>query len=300
MALVLGIDAAWTETGSSGVALLECTKGERRIIVCAPSYASFIAYSEGIPIDWRKPVGGSLNVSDLLKAATRLGRAPIDVVAVDMPIARTKISKRRTADQEIATEFGGAWASTHSPTCQRPGPYGHRVTEHFIAAGFSLATKQCHSGTRSLIEVYPLAALVRLMDVRRRPPYKVARSAKYWPGSKPAERIDKLLKEWSAIVACLKSEISELHFKVPDRHEVAHLSALKPYEDALDGIISAYVGALFLQGAAEAHGDGEAAIWVPKSRQRRETDIADRYLTAAQETLSDWNSPSDIEAFRKL
>jgi predicted RNase H-like nuclease len=144
MTLVLGIDAAWTETGSSGVALLECTKDERRVIACAPSYASFVAYSEKIPIDWRKPAGGSLNVFDLLKAAARLGRAPIDVVAIDMPIARMNISGRRVADQAISTEFGSAWASTHSPTLQRPGAYGHRLTENFIAAGFSLATAQEH------------------------------------------------------------------------------------------------------------------------------------------------------------
>ncbi len=300
MALVLGIDAAWTERGSSGVALLECTKGEHRVIVCAPSYASFIAYSEGIPIDWRKPIGGSLNVSELLKAATQLGRAPINVVAIDMPIARTKISKRRTADQEISRKFGSAWASTHSPTLQRPGAYGHRLTEDLVAAGFSLATKQEHSAACSLIEVYPLAALVRLMDVPKRPQYKVSRSANYWRGTKPAERIDKLLEEWSDIVKRLKSEISELHFKVPDRHEIAHLSALKPYEDALDGVISAYVGALFLSGAAEAFGDNEAAIWVPKAATAPRCAISGGYLAAVQDTLSDWNSPRDIEAFRKL
>ncbi len=300
MALVLGIDAAWTETGSSGVALLECTNDECRVVVCAPSYASFVAYSDEIPIDWCRPVGGSLDVFDLLKAATRIGRAPIDVVAIDMPMARTNILGRRTADQTIATEFGSAWASPHSPTVERPGAYGHRLTKNFIAAGFSLATKQGPTAARPLIEVYPLAALVRLMDASRRPPYKASKSRKYWPGTTPAERIDKLLEVWSTIVKCLESEIPELHFKVPDRRDVDWLSALKPYEDALDGVISAYVGALFLQGAAEAFGDDEAAIWVPKHRQHRATCITDGYLTAVQDTLSDWDSPQDMEAFRDL
>lgn len=297
MALVLGIDAAWTETGSSGVALIECSKDERRVIVCAPSYASFVAYSEEIPIDWRKPVGRSLDVSNLLNAAKRLGRAPVDVVAIDMPIARTNISGRRAADQAISREFGGAWASTHSPTSDRPGEHGRRITEEFRAAGFFLATGQERPETRSLIEVFPLAALVRLMSACRRPPYKVARSGRYWPKTSTSERIGKLLEEWAAIVACLEFEISETCFMVPERSAVTHLSTLKPYEDALDAMISAWVGALFLEDAAEAFGDNEAAIWVPKSRQRRDRRAADSYLAALGGTLSEWNSPADNKAF---
>jgi predicted RNase H-like nuclease len=301
MALVLGIDAAWTEAGSSGVALLECTKGERRVIACAPSYASFVAYSENIPIDWRKPADGSLDVFELLKAAKRLGRATIDVVAIDMPVARTKITGRRAADQTISAEFGSAWASTHSPTLQRPGAYGHNLTENFRSAGYSLATAHEHSAPCSLIEVYPLAAFVRLMNVSKRPPYKASKSAKYWKESRrPEERIGKLLDVWSEIVRCLRSDISELNFKVPDRRKIAHLSELKPYEDALDAVISAYVGALFLQGAAEAFGDGEAAIWVPMSQHSRKARATNNYLTAVQETLSDWDSPPDTKAFRNL
>lgn len=300
MGLVLGIDAAWTEMGSSGVALIECNKDKRCVVACAPSYASFIAYSEGTPIDWRKPTGGPLDPSDLLKAAERLGHAPIDVVAIDMPIARTQIEGRRTADRMISKAFGSAWASTHSPTPKRPGAYGHRLTENFAAAGYSLATAQECSADRSLIEVYPLAALVRLMDVSRRPPYKASKSAKYWKESLPDQRIDNLLSVWSVIVTCLRKEISDQHFKMPDKRDVTHLSALKPYEDALDAVISAYVGTLFLQGAAEAFGDGEAAIWVPKPRQRPAACITDSYLKAVGETLSDWDLPPDTEVFRNL
>ncbi len=104
----------------------------------------------------------------------------------------------------------------------------------------------------------------------------------------------------NCIVLCLKCEIPEVHFKVPDRRDIAHLSALKPYEDALDAVISAYVGALYLEGAVEAFGDDEAAIWVPKPRSHSETRAHDDYLTALQGTLSDWDSAADNKTFRNL
>ena len=301
MSLILGIDAAWTQTGSSGVALLEQVGRTRRVIACAPSYTSFIDYSTGVQTDWHKHSAGPLDVSALLTTATRLGRGPIEVVAIDMPIAANKILRRRVADQKISKEFGGAWASTHGPTGDRPGQYGHDITAQFLKAGFSLTTKKNpRSATPSLIEVYPLAALVRLMGVAKRPPYKTARSNNYWPNTKVPERIDKLLKSWSAIVACLKHDISELNFKVPARGSITRLSELKPYEDKLDAIISAYVRALYLHDEAEPFGDSKAAIWVPKFRQRCGTCNADSYLTAVQDTLSEWDSPSDMEAFRNL
>jgi predicted RNase H-like nuclease len=40
-------------------------------------------------------------------------------------------------------------------------------------------------------------------------------------------------------------------------------SGLKRYEDALDALVCAWVGAKYLLGEAVAYGDGTAAIWVP-------------------------------------
>ena len=296
MPLVLGIGAAWTETGSSGVALLDCANG-RRIVACAPSYASFVAHSDGIPIDWTSPPPIRLNAYDVLGAATKLGGGPIDVVAIDMPIAATKIVGRRAADQEISRKFGSAWAGTHSPNADCPGSYGEFVTKQFIEARYSLATKESLSRAQSLIEVYPLAALVRLMNVPKRPLYKVSKSSREWPRLSRQERILELLKKWQEILECLNHGIGDLNFPMPEGSRT--LSALKPYEDALDAIISAYVGALFLNGLAEAHGDSKAAIWVPKNGAVRPVD-ADRYLAATQEALTEWNSSSEEQAFRSL
>jgi len=51
------------------------------------------------------------------------------------------------------------------------------------------------------IEVFPLAALVRLMRSAKRPTYKVTKARKYWPGVTLAESIDLLLEQWRSIVA---------------------------------------------------------------------------------------------------
>jgi predicted RNase H-like nuclease len=166
MALILGVDAAWTERGSSGVALLKLSKNMRRVIALAPSYAVFGQAT----IDWFRPPGGPPDVAKLLRTAEKIGGAPVDVVAVDMPMAKTPITGRRVADQKVSQEFGGrVGASVHSPNELRPGAHGKRIVDAIRDAGFRLVTTNHIPGTRSLIEVFPLAALVRLMRAKQRP-----------------------------------------------------------------------------------------------------------------------------------
>lgn len=58
--LILAIDAAWTATEPSGIALL-AANGLRWSSLCvAPSYTTFIEHARGTPIDW---VGGSFRGS---------------------------------------------------------------------------------------------------------------------------------------------------------------------------------------------------------------------------------------------
>jgi predicted RNase H-like nuclease len=40
-------------------------------------------------------------------------------------------------------------------------------------------------------------------------------------------------------------------------------SGLKRYEDSLDALVCACVGAKYLEGSAVPYGDNTAAIWVP-------------------------------------
>lgn len=264
MALILGIDAAWTEKGSSGVALLKVEKSKGRILAAEPSYAAFIdRVNRGVAT---RHHGRSTapEISELLEMCAVLGRQPVDVVAIDMPMSLKKITSRRTADDAISREFGGAWAGTHSPTHDRPGAYGERIAHAFRNAGYVLATSNSSSRTApALIEVFPLAALVRFMGLEKRPPYKVGKRRRYWPNRSPADWITLLLTEWHRIRAALAGEITDLVFEVPELDAVQSASSLKPYEDVLDAIVCAWVGWRFYIGTAEPFGDGDAAIWVP-------------------------------------
>jgi predicted RNase H-like nuclease len=264
MALVLGIDAAWTAAGSSGVALLRCEEGKRRVIAVDCSYSGFISQAEnGTGINWDRPTRGASNVARLLEAAKTLGCAPVDVVAIDMPIALTNIERRRAADNAISQKFGAAGAGTHTVNETRPGPFGKSISDGFRKNGFAIATAS-HKAMPALIEVFPLAALVRLMDVDKRPPYKVTKTSKYWPKRTRDERRDLLHSEWCSIFSGLKGEISEIDCLFPKQW--SSWESLKPYEDVLDAVISALVGTYFLTNSAEAFGNSCAAIWVPRCR----------------------------------
>jgi predicted RNase H-like nuclease len=273
--IVLGIDAAWTEAGSSGVALLSSVEGRRKVLRVAPSYEAFVVAGEW-PVDfvsWKKPVGGRPNVLALLTTAERIGGRVVDVVAMDMPISRKPIAGRRTADQLISRAFGAAGASTHSPTCVRPGRHGQSITEDFNRAGYNVVTSASRP-RRALIEVYPLAALIRLMRLARRPAYKVTKTLRYWPALHAQERRACLRSSWQSIRVALEGEIGGLGFEPPVNFD--SFAELKPYEDAMDALICCWVGACFGEGRAQPFGDEDAAIWVPSELDAQAAELTGR------------------------
>src|SRR5262245_28158432 len=115
MRTVLAIDAAWTATQPSGVALVQEKVDRWRCLGVAPSYTQFTACAEGNVVDWaEKPPAGSARVPELLDAARQLAGGVVpDVVTVDMPIANVRFSGRRDADRQISKTFGAFGCSTH-------------------------------------------------------------------------------------------------------------------------------------------------------------------------------------------
>ncbi len=111
--------------------------------------------------------------------------------------------------------------------------------------------------------MYPHPALLTLLGRDYRIPYKVSKSTKYWPHATVQERICKLLVQFSAIESALRHTFAETHVPLPAASEIQTLRQLKRYEDALDALISAWVGVEYAGGRATAYGDGNAAIWVP-------------------------------------
>jgi predicted RNase H-like nuclease len=207
----------------------------------------------------------------LVRRAKTIAGVAVDLVAIDMPMARQRFTGRRVADDLISRNFGAQGASTHTPNATRPGLHGERITNSFAKAGYPLATDQTQAAAGcAVVEVYPLAALVRLLNVEKRPPYKVAKMARYFRKAVPPldkkQRIDSVLKTWEQIFKALGREISDLGFELPKPSEIKFAVELKPYEDRLDAVISAWVGACVLEGRAQPYGDERCAIWVPRSQ----------------------------------
>lgn len=263
---ILAIDAAWTVSQPSGVALVQQRKSGWHCIAFAPSYQSFVETSPENPIDWSVTAfaGCEPNIYRLLEAAEQLAGRAVDLVTLDMPVARTTFSARREADRSVSREFSSRWCAAHSPTPVRPGPLGARISDALSAAGYELATTTTLSPVgRQFLEVYPHPALLSLLKRSQRVPYKVGKSRKYWSGESAPERIRNLLVEFTAIRDALAQMFDGLSLELPDPGTVKSLSVLKRYEDALDALVCAWVGVEYLAGRAVPLGNDDAAIWCP-------------------------------------
>lgn len=267
MTTILGIDAAWTATQPSGVALVQQHGTRWRCIVAAPSYTSFIERAGGRLPDWtRTGVGSSPDLASLLHASAQLAGEPAALVTLDMPVATTPILGRRMADREVSRTFGAQWCSAHSPGLVRPGSLGAQLSRRFTEVGYPIATATTPPGTPNrLVEVYPHPALLALLRRDRRVPYKVGKASSYWKGAPIAERIERLLTEFAAILDGLATHIDNIAIPLPDGAEVPSPAALKPFEDAIDALVCCWVGCEYLAGRCHPFGDETAAVWCPRA-----------------------------------
>ena len=139
MRAVLGIDAAWTLTQPSGVALAAEVSSGWRVIASASSYQRFLALANHLPEEGR-PSGSLPDAPALLASASILCGHPIDLVAVDMPLARTPIVGRRISDDAVSRAYGGRKCGTHTPSILRPGRMSDHIRDSFDLAGYPLVT----------------------------------------------------------------------------------------------------------------------------------------------------------------
>lgn len=263
MRSVLGVDAAWTLTQPSGVALaVEELAGTWRVMAAAPSYRHFQSLPNGINEVGTRPQGSSIDVPALLDAARKIGGCSITLVAIDMPLASTPISRRRVSDNLISQVYGGRKCGTHSPSSLRPGALSDTLRKGFEQSGYPLCTQSIR--TPGLIEVYPHPALVELANAPQRLPYKVAKAKRYWPSATPSERRSKLLEQWRSIVDLLEAEVSGVTHVLPPLEHTASGVYCKAYEDILDAVVCAWVGVCALKGSAQPFGDHDSAIWIPR------------------------------------
>ena len=264
--VVLGIDAAWTATQPSGVALFACNKSGWRCLAVAPSYQQFVDICLGAKLVWsQRPGGGLPDLDQLLAAADRISNsAPVKVIAIDMPLSKQPIIGRRTADRLVSQAFGAKGCAVHSPSSQRPGRIADDLQANCRNRGYNLSTADTDVTTSpSLIEVYPHTAILNLLKLDFRFPYKVSRSNSYWPHTSLEYRKKALLESFQRILEGLSQEIGGVSIALPKYDQTHSLTVLKRYEDVIDAMICAWTGMKYLQGECNAYGDQEAAIWSP-------------------------------------
>lgn len=263
---VLGIDAAWTAKEPSGIALISQSISGWSCDAIAPSYDQFITLADGLLVDWQnKAVGSVPDMDQLIQAAKKLASTEvIDVIAVDMPLSLQKITSRREADRKISKTYGGRGCSVHSPSELRPGPLSDDFRSKCLNLGYSLSTAETSAGINpALIEVYPHTAILELMNLDYRFRYKLSRRNKLWPDASAHERKENLILAFNKILKELDNIISGIKLDVPEVEHVDTFAMLKSYEDAIDALVCAWVGATYLEENCTPYGDEHAAIWVP-------------------------------------
>ncbi len=258
MTAVLGIDAAWTFTEPSGVALVERDGVNWRLVRVAASYQAFLSDQD---LEEGRHCGSTPDPHALLSKTAELIATPVSVVAIDMPLSTNPIMGRRVSDNAISSLYGSRHAGTHTPSQSRPGQLSDDLTMGFARSGYPLLTS--NASFPALIEVYPHPALIELAKADRRLPYKHAKSRKYWPEDSLVDRRHKLLSVWSDIVSLLEGRIKGVASALPLPDPSSRGYELKAYEDCLDAVVCAWVGTCVLDGTATAYGDETSAIWVP-------------------------------------
>src|SRR5208283_1876555 len=152
-----------------------------------------------------RPSGSCPDAAALLASSKTLCGLPVDLVAIDMPLARGPITGRRRSDNAVSEAYGARKCGTHTPSRNRPGLISDDLKDGFGQAGYPLQTAWI--STPGLIEVYPHPALVQLANAPKRLPYKASKVRSYWPSSDAAERRTLLLQEWARIITLLETKI---------------------------------------------------------------------------------------------
>jgi len=258
---VLGIDAAWTDRQPSGVALAVEQSDGWHLKTVAASYGQFLSAADGGSSE--RATNMLPDVQALLASAKAICGHSVDLVAIDMPLARTKITGRRASDEAISRSYGGRWASTHSPSSLRPGKISDDLRAGFEAVGYPLRT--AGPVAQGLVEVYPHPALIEFLEAEQRRPYKYAKRRNYWPLSSNAASKVLIRDEWWRILGYLNNEIDGARSQFPQFDPWNFAGAeWKAREDMLDAVICAAVGICVLEERAVPFGDNDSAIWVPK------------------------------------
>jgi len=278
--LVLGIDAAWTAANPSGIALVAVATGHTpKLLRVARTCGEFTSDRILGASDWlsTSPSGGPLKIDHLFGTIKKNTGALPNVIVLDIPLSPLPICGRRSADNAISIKYGKQWAGTHTPSKERPGLVSAALYRQFTGAGYNWVgvSKPEHlsENIRCFIETYPHPVIVDMLGLEKRLCYKVTKSYKYWPSLTSEERWTNIASELDRLRGALASRIHGLADRIPealvllDAVSKGRGTVFKGLEDALDAVVCAFTGCEFLAGRADAFGDQNSAIWVPRRIQ---------------------------------
>ncbi len=141
---ILGIDAAWTATQPSGIALVSSEASGARDL-CRVIYGHLIDHAAG-RIPSLRPSGSVAEAAGVLAAAEQIARAPIDLVAVDMPLSLQTIAERRVSDNLFRSLWRCAIAAPTRRSSIRPGRISDNLRTGFAQCGYNAAyTRSCRA-----------------------------------------------------------------------------------------------------------------------------------------------------------
>jgi predicted RNase H-like nuclease len=121
MQSVLGIDAAWTSTQPSGVALVTQTPNGWRLRAVESSDQRFQALADSHIQAEDRPSGSRPDTVPLLASVEKISGWVPNLVAIDMPLAHAPIVGRRASDKAVSQAYGARKCGTHTPNALRPG-----------------------------------------------------------------------------------------------------------------------------------------------------------------------------------
>jgi len=277
----LGLDAAWTRRQPSGVALIEGPAHAPRLVFAARDLGEAL---DGGTRDWHGPPAGGFDALPELLA--RLG--PLHAAGCDVPLGAEPITSRRACDTELSRAYGARKASVHSPTPQRPGTLACELRERFAAAGLTFlghgrAAPDAPTPVAPghVFEVYPHAAIIELMRLPRRLPYKVTRRNGAFAHLPSDERFRWCAVFLDALRSALALHIAGVRELIPSARTLlaeargSRERPLKSLEDTLDAVVCAWVAHEALAGRTRAYGDAASAIRVPEPPARAERRLAE-------------------------
>lgn len=263
MRYILGIDAAWTAKGSSGLALMQWDSFRKpRLLKIARSYVEYLAHT----VSWQEKAMGVPPQLELI--LDDVPEMPA-VMALDIPLSPRPMTGYREADRQVTRRYGRKGAAVHSPTTERPGKIAEQIFDQLSKAGMKWGGPEARpdDGSAYFLEVYPHVTIIEMLGLNYRLPYKSQKRRQYWKGQTAEEQYRLAVEQLQFLAEGIQQRIeNDLYDLLPRLEpEVSYrMYFLKAYEDVLDAVVCALSGYFFLQGRCVGLGDESSAIWVPQ------------------------------------